>query len=101
MSRGWSAIGSVAHTTSYAQANTFFDTSFRQNQLPITPNDLINTEPNGQEKSSDLSAKLNASWQGRWGLKISPIYRFQSGQNFRPTIVASLNYRNLRISPRP
>ena len=101
LSHGWSAIASLAHTTSYAQANTFFDTSFRQNQLPITPNDLINTEPNGQEKSSDVSAKLNASWQGRWGLKISPIYRFQSGQNFGRTIVASLNYGNVRIPAEP
>ena len=101
MSRGWSAIGSVAHTTSYAQANTFFDTSFRQNQLPVTPNDLINTAPDGQEKSTDLSAKLSASWEGLWGLKISPIYRFQAGQNFGRTIVASLNYGNVRLPAEP
>jgi len=101
MSRGWSAIGSVAHTTSYAQANTFFDTSFRQNQLPVTPNDLINTAPDGQEKSTDLTAKVSASWEGMWGLKISPIYRFQAGQNFGRTIVASLNYGNVRIPAEP
>ncbi len=77
MSRGWSAIASLAYTTSYAQANTFFDTSFRQNQLPVTPNDLINTEPNGQEKSADFTGKLTASWQGPWGLKVSPMYRYQ------------------------
>src|SRR5438876_655069 len=92
MSRGWSVIASLAHTTSYAQANTFFDTSFRQNPLPVTPNDLINTEPNGQEKSADFTGKLTASWQGPWGLKVSPMYRYQGGQNFGRTIVVSLNY---------
>jgi outer membrane receptor protein involved in Fe transport len=101
LNRGWSAVASLSHTTSYAQANTLFDTSFRQNQLPVTPNDLINTAPNGQEKSTDVAAKLTASWEGPLGLKISPVYRFQAGQNFGRTIVASLNYGNIRIPAEP
>jgi hypothetical protein len=101
MSRGWSAVASFAHTTSYAQANVFFDTSFRQNALPVTPNDLINTEPNGQEKSTDIAAKLTASWEGPWGLKVSPVYRYQAGQNFGRTIVATLNYGSVRIPAEP
>jgi hypothetical protein len=101
MSGGWSAIASFSHTTSYAQANTFFDTNFRQNQLPVTPNDLINTEPDGQEKSTDIAAKVTGSWEGPWRLKVSPVYRFQSGQNFGRTIVASLNYGNVRIPAEP
>jgi len=101
MSRGWSAVASLAHTTSYAQANTLFDTSFRQNQLPVTPNDLINTQPNGQEKSTDIASKITASWEGPWGMRVSPVYRFQSGQNFGRTIVASLNYGNVRIPAEP
>ena len=35
------------------------------------------------------------------GLKISPVYRFQAGQNFGRTIVASLNYGNIRIPAEP
>jgi Carboxypeptidase regulatory-like domain/TonB dependent receptor len=101
LNRGWSAIASLSHTTSFLQANTIFDTSFRQNQLPVTPNDLINTKPNGQEKSSDVAAKITGSWEGRWGLKVSPVYRFQAGQNFGRTIVASLNYGNVRIPAEP
>jgi len=101
MSRGWSAVASLAHTTSYAQANILFDTNFRQNQLPVTPNDLINTEPNGQEKSTDIASKITASWEGPWGLKVSPVYRFQAGQNFGRTIVASLNYGNVRVPAEP
>ena len=101
MSRGWSAIASLAHTTSYAQANVLFDTNFRQNTLPVTPNDLINTLSNGQEKSSDFAAKVTASWEGVWGLKLSPVYRFQAGQNFGRTIVGSLNYGNVRIPAEP
>jgi hypothetical protein len=101
MNRGWSAVASLSHTISYAQANVLFDTNFRQNQLPITPNDLINTAPDGQEQSTDTAAKLTASWEGPFGLKISPVYRFQSGQNFGRTIVASLNYGNIRIPAEP
>jgi hypothetical protein len=93
MHRGWSAIASLAHTRSFAQANIFFDTNFRQNPLPITPNDLINTAPDGQEQSSDISAKVTASWETVWGLKIS--------QNFGRTIVASLNYGSVRIPAEP
>ena len=99
--RGWSAVASLSHTTSYAQANVLFDTNFRQNQLPVTPNDLINTAANGQEKSTDTAAKVTASWEGPWGLKISSVYRFQAGQNFGRTIVASLNYGNIRIPAEP
>jgi outer membrane receptor protein involved in Fe transport len=101
MSRGWSAIASLAYTTSYAQANILFDTNFRQNQLPVTPNDLINTAPDGQEKSTDIAAKVTASWEGPWGLKVSPVYRYQSGQNFGRTIVATLNYGSVRIPAEP
>src|SRR5256885_6472369 len=101
MSRGWSVIASLAHTTSYAQANPFFETSFRQNPLPVTPNDLINTEPDGQEKSTDIAAKVTASWEGPWGLKVSPVYRYQAGQNFGRTIVATLNYGSVRIPAEP
>ena len=101
LNRGWSAVASLAHTTSYAQANILFDTNFRQNQLPVTPNDLINAAPNGQEKSTDLAAKVTASWEAPWGLKLSPVYRFQAGQNFGRTIVASLNYGNIRIPAEP
>jgi hypothetical protein len=101
MHRGWSAIASLAHTRSFAQANIFFDTNFRQNPLPITPNDLINTAPDGQEQSSDISAKVTGSWETVWGLKVSPVYRFQSGQNFGRTIVASMNYGSVRIPAEP
>jgi outer membrane receptor protein involved in Fe transport len=101
MHRGWSAIASLAYTRSFAQANMFFDTNFRQNPLPITPNDLINTAPDGQEQSSDISAKVTGSWETVWGLKVSPVYRFQSGQNFGRTIVASMNYGSVRIPAEP
>jgi len=68
----------------------------------VTPNDLINTAPDGQEKSTDLAAKVTASWEGPWGLKVSPVYRYQAGQNFGRTIVARLNYSSsVRIPAEP
>ena len=63
--------------------------------------DLIHTAPDGQEQSSDIAAKVTGSWEGVWGLKVSPVYRFQSGQNFGRTIVATLNYGSVRIPAEP
>jgi len=53
-------------------------------KLPVTPDDLINTAGDGQEKSTDVTGKLTGSWQGPWGVKVSPIYR-ELGQFVPPT----------------
>ena len=43
---------------------TFFGTQFRQNALPVTPNDLINTEPDGKINYTDWSFKLHGTHRG-------------------------------------
>ncbi len=47
--------------------DTFFGTGFRQNALPVSPQDLINTEPDGQIKYTDWSLKLNGTYAGALG----------------------------------
>ncbi len=97
----WSMLASFSKTWSEAQNNTFFGTSFRQNQLPVSPNDLINTEPDGKIKYTDWSLKLHGTYEGPWGLKLSPMLRHQGGQNFGRTILATLNYGSVRLAAEP
>jgi len=101
MSHSWSAMLSFTKTWSAAQAATFFGTGFRQDALVVTPVDTINTEPNGQVKYTDWSMKLNGTWAAPYGLKISPMLRFQGGQNFGRTFSAVLNYGTVRVPAEP
>ena len=101
MSRRWSLLGTFAYTWNNAQSSTFFDTGFRQNNLPITPNDLINTGPNGQISFRDWSGKVHGTWEAPLGLKVTPILRHQAGQSFGRTFNASTNYGNVRIAAEP
>lgn len=101
MSSRWSMLASFSHTWSEAQNNTFFGTSFRQNVLPVSPNDLINAGSDGKIDYTDWTLKLHGTLEGPWGLKISPMLRHQGGQNFGRTIVASLNYGSVRLAAEP
>jgi outer membrane receptor protein involved in Fe transport len=101
MSNRWSGMFSFTHTWSEAQSNSFFGTGFRQNANPITPNDLINTEPDGKVKSTDWALKLHGTYEGPLGLKLSPMLRHQAGQNFGRTFTAALNYGTVRFAAEP
>jgi hypothetical protein len=101
MSSRWSGMFSFSHTWSAAQEKDYFGQVFRQNDLPITPNDLINTAADGQVKYTDWSLKLHGTYEGPWGLKISPMLRHQAGQNYGRTFTAVLNHGTIRIPAEP
>ncbi len=101
MSHGWSAMMSFSKTWSGAQTATIFGTGFRQDALVISPVDLINTESDGQIKYTDWSLKLNGTWNAPLGLKISPMLRFQAGQNYGRTFSATMNFGTVRIAAEP
>jgi hypothetical protein len=112
MSHRWSALMSFSKTWAAAQNGcgtnacgssgaTFFGTSFRQDALPVNPIDLINTDPNGQMRYTDWSLKLNGTYDGPWGLKISPMLRYQAGQNYGRTFTAVMNYGTVRVAAEP
>jgi hypothetical protein len=101
MSKKWSALMSFSKTWSGAQNNTFFGTSFRQNQLPISPNDFINAEADGQIKYTDWSLKLHGTYEAPYGIKISPMLRHQAGANFGRTFSAVINAGTIRVPAEP
>ena len=101
MSDRWSGMFSFTHTWSEAQEKDYFGQVFRQNDLPITPNDLINTEPDGKVKYTDWSLKLHGTYEAPWGIKVSPMLRHQAGQNYARTFTAVLNYGTIRFPAEP
>jgi outer membrane receptor protein involved in Fe transport len=101
MSNRWSALLSYSKTWSARNDNTFFGTGFRQNSLPVSPNDLINTEPDGQVLFTDWSLKLHGTYDGPFGLKLSPMLRTQAGANWGRTFAVTLNSGTVRVPAEP
>jgi hypothetical protein len=98
----WSLSGGFAHTSSRDQASGYSGQAIRQNFYPLTPNDLINTGPEGRHEFTVWTAKLHGTYQAPWGLRITPLVRHQSGQPFGRTFTTALNYgNNVRILAEP
>ena len=70
MSNRWSA--STSYSFTWAKAA----------RTPLNPNSCINANADCQDETTDYSFKLNGSFELPAGVKMSPVYRFQSGNNF-------------------
>jgi outer membrane receptor protein involved in Fe transport len=89
MSNRWSA------STSYSL--TWAKTA----RTPLNPNSCINANADCQDETTDYSFKLNGSFDLPAGVRLSPVYRFQAGNNFARTFVATLNYANPTLNAEP
>jgi hypothetical protein len=67
----------------------------------LNPNSCINANADCQDETTDYSFKLNGVFELMGGLKMSPVYRFQSGNNYARTFVATLNYANPTLDAEP
>jgi hypothetical protein len=97
----WSFVAGFAHTWYGDQASVYLGQSVRSNLYPLTPNDLINTGPNGQHRFRMWSAKIHGTYAAPWGVRITPYLRHQSGQAFGRTFATSLNIGTVRILAEP
>jgi outer membrane receptor protein involved in Fe transport len=89
-SNRWSMQTSVAYTKSF---------DLRQ---PTNPNALINANAAGQDEFTDFSFKLNGTFDLPGNFKLSPVYRYQAGDNYNRTFVTrQLNYSNPTIDAQP
>jgi hypothetical protein len=89
MSNRWSASTSYSFTWS------------KNPRTPLNPNSCIMANAECQDESTDYSFKLNGSFELPGGVKMSPVYRFQAGNNYARTFVASLNYANPTLDAEP
>jgi len=97
----WSLFASFAHTWSRDHAREYFGQPIRANEFPLTPNDFIHTDEQGRHVYRDWSARVHATWEGPWRIRVTPLLRHQSGQAFGRTLVARLNYGTIRVLAEP
>ena len=91
-SNRWSLLASFAHTWVKEWENAYFGNTVRQNDLRVTPNDLINTV-DGRHEFTTWQAKLHGTWDTPWwDIKLTPIVRHQSGQPYGRFFQYSFNY---------
>jgi hypothetical protein len=93
MSNRWSLLATFSFTKSYDNSGTYFGQRVRTNTLVLTPNDMINTD-DGRYAFTTWTAKLHGTYEAAYGVKLTPILRYQSGQPIGRVFVASrgLNY---------
>jgi carboxypeptidase family protein len=101
LSHHWSMVAAFDHIWNRDQTNAYFGQSLRQNPYPLTPNDLLNAGPEGRYDSRTWSAKIFGTYEGPWGVRLTPYLRHQSGQPFGRTFTTTLNYGNVRILAEP
>jgi hypothetical protein len=97
----WSLMATFAHTWSADQNNAFFGQNVRNNQYAITPNDKINATDSGAYEFTAWQGKLNATIEGPWAIKVTPVLRHQAGQPFGRTFSQTLSYGSVRILAEP
>src|SRR5262249_43275952 len=92
MSDRWSLLAAYSWTKSFDNAGTYFGQRVRTNNLPLTPNDMINTG-GGRYEFTAWTMKLHGTYEAAYGIKLTPILRYQAGQPIGRVFVATgLNY---------
>ena len=87
MHRRWSLVAGFSHTWTQEHANAYLGQPVRANVSPLTPNDLINTGEGGRHEYRVWSARAYGTYEGPWGLRITPYLRHQSGQPYGRTFI--------------
>jgi hypothetical protein len=101
-SRRWSFLAGFSHTWSREHASAYFGQPVRSNLYPLTPNDLINTGEGGRHEFRVWSARAYGTYDGPWGLRLTPLLRHQSGQPYGRTFqVPNLYLGSLRVLAEP
>jgi hypothetical protein len=59
-----------AHTWPHDQGQRLFRAERAQQRLPVTPNDPVNAGENGQWEFTNWQAKINATIEAPWEVKI-------------------------------
>jgi hypothetical protein len=100
MSNRWSVNASYAYRWNMDNSNAYFGQNLRVRPDVANPNDTINTE-DGRYVFGLWSAKINGSIDAKYGLRLTPAVRMQSGQPYGRTFLATMNYGSQRILAEP
>jgi len=104
LANSWSLGGSYSMRWNRDQSSTYFGQTIRAVDTVSTPNDLINTV-DGRLHFTLYTFKVNGTYEAPWAIRVTPAWRFQSGQPFARVIVATstngINYGTQRILAEP
>jgi len=100
MSNRWSVNASYAYRWNKDNSNAYFGQNLRVRQDVANPNDAINTD-GGRYVFGLWSAKVYGSIDAKWGLRLTPAIRMQSGQPFARTFLATMNFWSQRLLAEP
>lgn len=102
MTGRWSMRASFTHTWNWDHAATYAANGMRQYALPLTPNDLINTDRNdGAYKFTNWTAKWMATIAAPYGIKVTPMLRHQSGDQIGRVFSFGFNYGSQPVIVEP
>jgi hypothetical protein len=100
----WEVTATKRETGRWSLLASFAETWSRETSLAggasFTPNALINTQ-SGLNIYKTWQGKINATLKLAAGVRVTPIYRHQSGTPFGRTFVTALNYGNATILAEP
>jgi hypothetical protein len=98
----WSLTASFAHTWNRDHASAYLNQPVRNNDYPLTPNDLINTDGRGRYVFRVWTAKAAGTFEVPWQVQLTPLVRYQSGQPFGRTFQTQLpGYGSVRVLAEP
>ena len=93
---------SIARTWNRDHAGAYLNQPVRNNEYPLTPNDLVNTDRLGRYVFGVWGAKAFGTVEGPWKVWVTPLIRYQSGQSFGRTFQTQLpNYGSVRVLAEP
>jgi hypothetical protein len=100
----WEVTATKRETGRWSLLASFAETWSRETNLgagaSFTPNALINTQ-SGLNTFKTWQGKINATLKLPGELRVTPVYRHQSGTPFGRTFVSSLNYGNATVLAEP
>jgi hypothetical protein len=98
----WSLSASFAHTWNRDHAAAYLNQPIRNNEYPLTPNDLIHTDGRGRHVFRVWAMKASGTFAVPWQVRLTPLVRYQSGQPFGRTFQTQLpNYGSVRVLAEP
>jgi len=100
LNHGWSVNASYSYRWNKDNSNSYFGNNLRVRQDVANPNDAINTQ-NGQYVFGLWTAKVNGTFDTKYGIRITPAIRMQQGQPFARTFQFTMNYGSQRFLAEP
>ena len=97
----WSLMAWYSTTWSRDHANAYLGQTVRANAFPVTPNDFIQTDAQGRHRFRMWSARFLATYDGPWGIGVTPFLRIQSGQPFARTLSTRTNHGTISVLTEP